>query len=192
MNVDNLASIKYLLFSGFGKVTTHAPSHQAKSAATAHPSFATLLGNAKKLLPHGAGNGASPNLLEDVMAAADPAKSQNAQVALESLNPDTGSTTKPDSKSKAMLALEGTLMTKFVDEMLPKAQGSLYGSGLAGDTWRGFEVDQFGSALSKSDPLQLAEPKTTIKLAANAGVTNLFGDSYNGQPAAHPITPFSS
>ena len=192
MNVDNLASIKHLLFSGFGKMTAHASTHAAKPQAGAHTSFTALLGNAKKLLPHGAGNGAGHHLLEDVMAAADPAKSQNAQVALESLNPDTGSTSKPDSRSTAMLALEGTLMTKFVDEMLPKSDKTLYGSGLAGDTWRGFEVDQFGSALSKSDPLHLAEPKTTVKLAANAGVTNLFGDNYDSEPAARSISPFSS
>ncbi len=192
MNVDNLSSIKQLLFSGFGKLTTHAPTQHAKSQGAGQASFATLLGNAKKLFPHVGGNGASPNLLEDVMAAADPTKSQNAQVALEDLNPQTGSTTKADGRGKAMLALEGTLMTKFVDEMLPKSDPSLYGSGLAGDTWRSFEVDQFGSALSKSDPLNLAAPKDGIKLAANAGVTNLFGDGYDGKQAARPITPFSS
>ena len=190
MNVDSLAGIKQFLFTGFGKTNTHA-SHKVSTTAD-QMSFATLLGNARKILPHSGGNGATPNLIEDVMAAADPQKAQTAQVALLESDGTSRADGKADAKSKAMLALEGTLMTKFVDEMLPKSNNTLYGSGIAGDTWRGFEVDQFGAVLAKSDPLNMASSKGGVKLAASAAVANLFGNGFDEPQPGQSITPFSS
>lgn len=192
MNVDDLASLKQFLFGGLGKTTHHAASQTKTSPPVGQASFASLLANAKRALPHG-GNGATPNLLEDVMAAADPKKADNAQVAL--LNSGSSQTQvagQHDAKTSAMLALEGTLMTKFVDQMLPKSKHALYGSGTAGDAWRGFEVDQFGAALAKSDPLNFAPPQSGVKLAASVGTVNLFGSGLDDAQAAQPITPFST
>ena len=192
MNVDNLASLKQFLFGGLGKTTHHVASQPKTSLPVGHASFASMLSNAKRALPHG-GNGATPNLLEDVMAAADPKKAENAQVAL--LNSGDARTRSPgqgDAKQTAMLALEGTLMTKFVDQMLPKSKHALYGSGTAGDTWRGFEVDQFGAALAKSDPLNFAPPQGGVKLAASVGAVNLFGSGLDDRQPVQPITPFST
>ena len=190
MNVDNLAGIKQLLFASFGKIGSHAPAQHKNHVASGQSSFATLLGHARK--SHTSGNGATPNLVEDVMAAADPKKAENAQVALLDSNGRSGSAIKPDAKTNAMLALEGTLMTKFVDQMLPKSKNALYGSGTAGDTWRGFEVDQFGAILAKSDPLNFGTGHSGVKLAASAGVTNLFGSGFDEQQPNLPITPFST
>lgn len=187
MNVDNISSLKQFLFGGFGKVTTPAKAPPVAGQA----SFSSLLGNARKV-HHGPGHGATPNLIEDVMAAADPQKAENAQVALlESKGTSVASATR-DGKATAMLALEGTLMTKLVDEMLPKSNHALYGSGMAGDTWRGFQVDQFGAALAKSDPLHLAPTEGGLKLAATAGVTNLFGSEIDPSQPGRSITPFST
>ena len=190
MNVDSLAGIKQFFFAGFGKTNTHA-SHKVSTTAD-QMSFATLLGNARKILPQGGGNGATPNLIEDVMAAADPQKAQTAQVALLESGGSSKAGSKADAKSTAMVALEGTLMTKFVDQMLPKSNHALYGSGIAGDTWRGFEVDQFGAALAKSDPLNLAPQQGGVKLAASAGVANLFGNGFDEPQPGQSITPFST
>jgi hypothetical protein len=193
MNVDNLSSIKQLLFAGFGKTASHTAAQTKNLTSTDQTSFATLLSNARKVLPRGAGNGATPNLLEDVMAAADPQKVENAQSALLSSGGGTSvAAGQLDSKGKAMMALEGTLMTKFVDQMLPKSNHALYGSGIAGDTSRGFEVDQFGAALAKSDPLKFAPTQSGIKLTASAGVTNLFGSGLDDRQPSQPISPFSS
>lgn len=188
MNVDNLASLKQFLFGGLGKTTHHAASQPKTSPPVGHPSFASLLGNAKR-----AGNGATPNLLEDVMAAADPKKADIAQVALlNSGSSQAKGAGQTDAKQTAMLALEGTLMTKFVDQMLPKSKHALYGSGTAGDAWRGFEVDQFGAALAKSDPLNFAPSQSGVKLAASVGTVNLFGSSIDDTRPAQPVTPFST
>jgi hypothetical protein len=188
MNVDNLSSLKQFLFGGFGKV--HTPA-KASPVAT-QTSFSTMLNHARKTQPHGAGHGATPNLIEDVMAAADPQKAENAQVALLDSKSPTVPSGKRDAKAAAMVALEGTLMTKLVDQMLPKSNHALYGSGMAGDTWRGFQVDQFGAALAKSDPLHLVPTESGVKLAASAGVANLFGSEFDAQEPGRSITPFSS
>ena len=79
-----------------------------------------------------------------------------------------------------------------LSEMLPKSNHALYGSGIAGDTWRGFEVDQFGAALAKSDPLNLAPQQGGVKLAASAGVANLFGNGFDEPQPGQSITPFST
>jgi hypothetical protein len=192
MSVDGLSAIKQLLFANFTKVGSHASAQPKNPAASVHTSFAAMLGHARKVLPGAHGNGATPNLLEDVMAAADPKKAENAQVALADLNTGSAGMAKTDPKGAAMVALEGALMTKFVDQMLPKSNHALYGSGTAGDTWRGFEVDQFGAALAKSDPLNLVPGQGGIKLAASTGVANLFGGGLDEQQPAQPITPFST
>jgi hypothetical protein len=182
MNVESISGKSPLFISQVmnrHKVPNSAPPAGAKL-------FPNLMAQLGKTRSHGSGNGASANLLEEVMAAADPAKVQRAQVALQDLSNGKSSATNP------MVALEGTLMTKFVDEMLPKSDHALYGGGLAGDTWRGFEVDQFGSALAKSDPLNFAKAPATIRLSANVGMGNLFGNALDGQPITRHISPFAS
>jgi hypothetical protein len=52
-----------------------------------------------------------------------------------------------------MTALEGTLLTKMADQMLPKDEHGLYGGGIAGNTWRGFEVENIGQTIAKADLL---------------------------------------
>jgi hypothetical protein len=188
MNVDNLSSLKQFLFGGFAKVNTSVKAPPAAAPA----SFSTMLSHARKIQPHGSGHGATPNLIEDVMAAADPQKAESAQTALLDSKSQSVGSGKRDGKAAAMLALEGTLMTKLVDQMLPKSNHALYGSGTAGDTWRGFQVDQFGAALAKSDPLHLAPTEGGVKLAASAGVANLFGSEFDPQKPGRTITPFSS
>ncbi len=194
MNIDNLSGLKQLLFGNFTKIGGHVAARPKAPVDSSPSSFATLLSHARK--PHSAGNGATPNLVEDVMAAADPKKTENAQVALLDLHGKSGPTgkvdAKADAKANAMLALEGTLMTKFVDQMMPKSNHALYGSGTAGDTWRGFAVDQFGAVLAKSDPLNFGTHQSGLKLAASAGVTNLFGSGFDDQQQNQPITPFST
>jgi hypothetical protein len=132
------------------------------------------------------GNGAGPKLLEDVMVAANPVRQQKAHVALMSLS-DT-----PKSSASPMVALEGTLMTKFVDEMLPKSNHALYGGGLAGDTWRGFEVEQLGSALAKQDPLNFVPTPATIRLSANSNAQSLFTTAQDADPLPQAVVPFST
>jgi hypothetical protein len=145
-----------------------------------------FIGHLHKARGSSPGNGAGPTLLEDVMTAANPVRQRNAQVALMSLSET------PRAPANPMVALEGTLMTKFVDEMLPKSNHALYGEGLAGDTWRGFEVEQLGSALAKSDPLNFAPRPETIRLSANSNVQNLFSSASDTEPLRHGIVPFSA
>jgi hypothetical protein len=182
MAVDSVSGQIPSFISGF----LRKPRAASLASAAGAKSFTAQMAKLNKARPHNEGNGASPKLLEDVMAAANPEKARSAQVALQNLSNAKPAATNP------MVALEGTLMTKFVDEMLPKSSHALYGEGLAGDTWRGFEVDQLGSALAKSDPLNFSPVPTTIRLSANGSMNNLFGNTTEGQSTSRPVLPFST
>ena len=130
---------------------------------------------------------ALPDVISQVIAAAEPSRKANAEIALN------GDRATPSTKSKVsadpMIALEGNLMGKFVSEMMPKGKTSFYGSGLAGETWRGFAVDQMVGALAQSDPFKLS-----IKPYSPTGA--IYGENLNkaSDPNAKPaftITPFA-
>jgi len=191
MNIDKLTSTRAFLLPIARAKNVPGTGQSVKPHELAPLSFGALLNRAAKRSGGMPGNGAGPNLLENVMAAADPKKIENAQVALQSLNSPQAGPSVAEERNNPMVALEGTLMTKFVDEMLPKSKDGFYGSGLAGDTWRGFEVDQFGSALASSDPLNFTSNRSTIKLTANSGVDSLLGKNTFGQFSNNRITPFS-
>ena len=135
-----------------------------------------------------------PDVISQVMAAADPARKKNAEI---SLNISPSSKAMPNAKKPTdpMIALEGNLLGRFVDTMLPKGKASIYGEGLAGDTWRGFAVDQMASALARSDPLGLAiKPYASLEpdSANSEAVSNLYGGSNIERPTSVNITPFAS
>ncbi len=95
-----------------------------------------------------------------------------------------------DAKTKAMLGLEGTLMNKMVDSMMPQdSDKSIYGSGLAGDTWRSFAVEQMGQAVAKSDLLHFGSRTTTSSVPHQS--FSLFSQLPLGQAPNWKITPFA-
>ncbi len=65
-------------------------------------------------------------------------------------------TSKSKPHHRAMIALEGSLMTNILDAMLPKGKSSVYGQGTAGEVWRGFQVDQMANSMAQGDVLRLA------------------------------------
>ena len=95
-----------------------------------------------------------------------------------------------DAKTKAMLGLEGTLMNKMVDSMMPQdTDKSIYGSGLAGDTWRSFAVEQMGQAVAKSDLLHFGSRASAASIPHQA--FSLFSQLPPGQAPNWKITPFA-
>lgn len=124
-------------------------------------------------------------LLEGVMAAADPKVARRAQASLEALAGQ-------GHRNDPMIKLEGALMTKYVDLMMPKASKSLYGDGVAGETWRSFAVDQFGSAIAQSDPLKLASERDVQALGNSEATPGMFANAGPVASAGQAITPFSN
>lgn len=119
--------------------------------------------------------------------AAPGAPFQNAPLLAAKKLQAHGSSEHLGQKQQEMLALEGTLTTKMADEMLPKDEHGLYGGGLAGDTWRGFEVENIGQTLAKSDLLHFNRTPPAAMQPNNS----LFAAS--GAPAnpEFKITPFA-
>lgn len=138
------------------------------------------------------GNGAAfPDVIAQVMAAAEPTRKAKAELVLNDL-PGVPRAQGPNKPTDPMIAMEGTLMSQFVDEMLPKGKDSIYGNGLAGDTWRGFAVDQMASALARADPLDLAiKPFAQTAPLATRERLDLFGLASKDTAFSPTITPFS-
>jgi hypothetical protein len=128
------------------------------------------------------------DLVERVLAAADPQKLKAASANLSDL-PNTNVNTQSASlKRDPMIALEGMMMSKLVDQMMPKANDSIYGSGLAGDTWRGFAVNEMSETIAASDPLQLS-----ASAAGNdpTSFSNLYGVGSDSLLSSKRIRPFA-
>lgn len=90
-------------------------------------------------------------------------------------------------KADAMMQLQGALMTKMVDSMMPKDEDSVYGKGFAGDTWRSFAVEQMGKTLAKGDLLNF---NRAAPAASQGTAVSLFGNF--ASPNDMKITPFAS
>ena len=90
-------------------------------------------------------------------------------------------------KADAMMQLQGALMTKMVDSMMPKDEDSVYGKGFAGDTWRSFAVEQMGKTLAKGDLLNF---NRGVPSASQGTAVSLFGNF--SSPNEMKITPFAS
>jgi hypothetical protein len=58
---------------------------------------------------------------------------------------------------KAAVGLESVLLKNFVDQMLPKDAAGVFGSGVAGDVWKGMLSDKIADEVAKSGALKLAE-----------------------------------
>lgn len=133
------------------------------------------------------------DIVSQVMGAADPLKRANAELSLNDFSSVKVQHHNHNS-GDPMMALEGHLMGRFVDAMLPKGKDSTYGAGLAGDTWRSFAVDQMASSLAKSDPLKLTvKPFASNEIdQANLDVPSLYGAASAEEASPAHITPFVS
>ena len=61
-----------------------------------------------------------------------------------------------DGASKVRVEFETMLLNSFVQEMLPKDSGSVYGQGYAGDMWRSMLSEQISRQIAKSGALGLS------------------------------------
>lgn len=127
-----------------------------------------------------------PDVVLEVINAADPARARLAAERLEALgaNPPAGAfaadldraaappppaagladarsalaaaTQAPDAASRAKVSFEAMLINSFVGEMLPKSADSVFGEGTAGDIWRSMLSEQISQQMAKSGALGLS------------------------------------
>ena len=95
------------------------------------------------------------DIVADVMANANPKRSQLAALKLDSLG-NGGAGTDNSARREAMTKLESVLLTNALDSMLPKSNGSLYGDETSGNIWRGLQIEKMSDALAKRGMLNLA------------------------------------
>lgn len=61
------------------------------------------------------------------------------------------------SAAKQSQQFEAMMLRSFVEDMMPKSTGGLYGEGTAGDIWRSLEVDFMSQEIAKSGGIGIAE-----------------------------------
>ncbi len=62
----------------------------------------------------------------------------------------------PTKKQVAYQQFEAGILRNFVEEMLPKSSGTLYGEGTAGNVWRSMQADFMSQQLAKSGGIGIA------------------------------------
>jgi Rod binding domain-containing protein len=62
----------------------------------------------------------------------------------------------PDKLGKAKIQFEAMMLNSFVNELLPKDTGEVFGQGMAGDMWRSMLAEQVSTQIAKSGKLGLA------------------------------------
>lgn len=65
--------------------------------------------------------------------------------------------TKASTKKDPFVQMESVFLRNFVENMLPKDDGGLFGSGIAGEYWRSLLADQIADAIAATGKLGIAE-----------------------------------
>lgn len=113
------------------------------------------------------------DIVMDVLRAADPKEVERAHERLKAkaggdipfevsapvagranMRADSPASGKP---SEAFVQFEAMVLQSFLDSMLPKDMGSVYGDGLSGNMWRGMLAEQVGEAMAKRGGIGIAE-----------------------------------
>ncbi|WP_419909701.1 rod-binding protein [Hoeflea sp.] len=112
------------------------------------------------------------DLVLDVVRAADPAAVREAhrnllakasQAAGAAFEPIAGRPVGADVKAQTGTApqaykeFEAMVLQSFIKSMLPNDAENLYGSGTAGDIWKGMMAEQLGKALAEGGGIGIAE-----------------------------------
>lgn len=135
----------------------------------------------------------------DVVRAADPASVREAhrklmaapdnapQAAFEAAaSRPVGASVNPqnDDVPKAYRDFEAMVLQSFIGSMLPSDAENTYGSGTAGDIWKGMMAEQLGKALAEGGGLGIARQMAADRLAqqsetpqADAGQVKQTGDN---------------
>jgi Rod binding domain-containing protein len=62
----------------------------------------------------------------------------------------------PDKLGKTKTQFEAMMLSSFVNELLPKETGEVFGQGMAGDMWRSMLAEQVSMQMAKSGKLGIA------------------------------------
>jgi peptidoglycan hydrolase FlgJ len=120
----------------------------------------------------GIGRFLSSDIVGDVVNAADPGQRQGGILKLAGVNDpaqiDMASVVvaandesvvggaAANKKKVAYQQFEAGVLRNFVEEMLPKSSGTLYGEGTAGNVWRSMQADYMSQELAKSGGIGIA------------------------------------
>ncbi|WP_274425793.1 rod-binding protein [Chelativorans sp. YIM 93263] len=112
------------------------------------------------------------DIVMDVLRAADPQEVARAHAKLKAkagnatfdvpmptagranMRADLPTTAKP---SEVFVQFEAMVLQSFLDSMLPKEMGAVYGDGLSGDMWRGMLAEQVGKAMAERGGIAIAQ-----------------------------------
>ena len=135
------------------------------------------------------------DLVLDVVRAADPSSVREAHRKLlakaseaagagfeAAAGRPVGTDVKPGGKApEAYREFEAMVLQSFIKSMLPTDAENLYGSGTAGDIWKGMMAEQLGKALAEGGGIGIAEQLSAQRQPAEAHAAHAqaMGDNRN-------------
>jgi len=123
-------------------------------------------------LVEGAGRGRAPERPFDPATAM--VTLRNRQTLAAGGLRDTLSPMRPYQKFEAFV------LQSFVEAMLPKDAQSVFGSGTAGDVWKGMLAEKIGAEIAQSGGIGIAEQLARLHPARAPEAANATGNAYAG------------
>jgi peptidoglycan hydrolase FlgJ len=125
-------------------------------ASAADPSRATLA--AQRLSALAGPNSPAADFTADLDRAATPsATTAPLAYAADARSRLAEAQGGPDKTRQAKTQFEAMMLNSFVNELLPKDTGEVFGQGTAGDMWRSMLAEQVSTQIAKSGKLGLAK-----------------------------------
>lgn len=95
------------------------------------------------------------------------------------------------SPMKPYQEFESFVLRTFVESMLPKDADSVFGSGTAGDVWKGMLAEKIGAEIAKSGGIGIAEQLAKVHPSSGSGAQAALGSGSELQAGMHD-DPFGS
>ncbi|GHC64434.1 rod-binding protein [Limoniibacter endophyticus] len=107
------------------------------------------------------------DIVMDVVRAADPTKAAQAREQLtlarssatsgNSVSFNVGRLAEKKTAPESFVKFEAMVLQSFVQAMLPKDAEQVYGSGIAGDMWKGMMAEHIADAIARGGGIGIAE-----------------------------------
>ncbi|HXW19491.1 MAG TPA: rod-binding protein [Roseiarcus sp.] len=147
--------------------------------SAADPSRASLA--AQRLNTLAGSNAPAADFAADLDRAAGPPSATTLVSAAEARSRLAEAPGGPDKLGQAKTQFEAMMLSSFVNELLPKDTGEVFGQGMAGDMWRSMLAEQVSMQIAKSGKLGLARrlfaTHEVASRSANVGEAAKAGDS---------------
>ncbi|MBX3579363.1 MAG: rod-binding protein [Rhizobiaceae bacterium] len=115
------------------------------------------LETAKSQLVRRAGRSAAPGFSVDMPATAQATSTAEKPSTRGDLSTSTLAASRAVTPPDTFVRFEAMVLQSFVEAMLPKDSGSVYGDGMAGDMWKSLMAEEISGVMAKRGGIGIAD-----------------------------------